>query len=78
VKVGIFFKYFAHFANKILKVTNVDGTHCIGVNVYGTLFRCILYCSDIWPVHLLGEDVSSREDVSTSWPSVVPGLTLPF
>jgi hypothetical protein len=22
-----------------------------------------------WPVHLLGEDVSSREDASTSWPS---------
>jgi hypothetical protein len=22
-----------------------------------------------WPVHLLSEDVSSREDASTSWPS---------
>jgi hypothetical protein len=23
-----------------------------------------------WPVHLLGEDVSSREDASTSWPYI--------
>jgi hypothetical protein len=23
----------------------------------------------LWPVHLLGDDVSWREDVSTSWPS---------
>jgi hypothetical protein len=37
-------------------------------NVWGMLWECYGNALGM-PVHLLSEDVSSREDASTSWPS---------
>jgi hypothetical protein len=51
---------------------------------FSSLFCQKIHNVFLWHVHLLDEDMSSREDASTSWPSssgqleVSGGHTLPF